>query len=333
MPVYGPDPIRRALGVTQPATTAPQTNTKQLNLYRTAATYAPLRTSVMGYPVRKPYPSEDKFFQGRPDVAGMAAEDNAIIHNPYAARTHQNRELVANNEAIRLHMREGNYTSQFPVSPAQQQFYKGTEYANNPNAMRQTIIARILTGDDSAMATPEQETEADAYLTNIRTKYPGWNGTVSAPTAATPKPLRGTAMTPSRAYSAFGLMKSLGVDPSKSYNTPLTPTQETQYQGWAKQNNRPPDETDSYDMRGAWLNNISGDNRGHFPDTYKKPNPTSFSTDSQYESVDVPGGTWAQTPEKQWSFAPSSTNLLFHPPKVLKRYFQQYNPTDKLLLP
>jgi len=42
------------------------------------------------------------------------------------------------------------------VSEDQAKFFENTEYAGNPEAMRQTIAARILTGDRSVTPTDKQ---------------------------------------------------------------------------------------------------------------------------------------------------------------------------------
>lgn len=80
------------------------------------------------------------------------------------------------------------------------------------------------------------------------------------------------------------------VDPSH-YDTPLTQGQEEKFQDW-KSKMAPNDSGEDYDLRGAFLNNISPDEKtGHWPDTFKKPNHPTFSDQSMYagERPDLAG--------------------------------------------
>ena len=115
-----------------------------------------LRPEYYGYKVRKSlYPGEDEYFKKNRKVAGMAAEDNQIVLNPYAEGV--NLDAVAKNEAARLWMRENKVTPGFLVTPEQKTSFAGTVYENDPAAMAQTILGRIVSGDPSAgNITPEQ---------------------------------------------------------------------------------------------------------------------------------------------------------------------------------
>ena len=129
--------------------------------------YANKRASdkLFGFPIReKLYPGEDQFFLDRPEVAGMAAEDNTIILNPYSSLSRKRLGAVAENEALRLKMRQDEFVPEFDVTPDQVKFFEGTEYADNPTAMKQTILARVYSGDPSAKATPEQKQALKEYL-------------------------------------------------------------------------------------------------------------------------------------------------------------------------
>jgi hypothetical protein len=129
---------------------------------------------VYGYPVRQPYPSEDVFFAMNPNVAGYAAEDRAIVLNKGARNKDKylsNRELagVAQNEALRLYMRDADINPDFKLTPEQKMEFQGTAYANNEKELKQSIVARILTGDRSAgEATPEQKQIAEKIFKNMR---------------------------------------------------------------------------------------------------------------------------------------------------------------------
>ena len=122
-------------------------------------------SATFGYPLReKLFDGEDHFFSKNRHVSGMAAEDNSIILNPYSPLSKTELDAVARNEGARLYMRERGITPRFEVTPEQQKFFVGSAYAENPDAMRQTIAARIISGDPSARATPEQIAEVQAIF-------------------------------------------------------------------------------------------------------------------------------------------------------------------------
>ena len=144
----------RVVDLTTPATPA------QAAPAASAATQTTATFNTLGYPVRKPYESEDKYFKANPNVAGMATEDGAVILNPYSTLSDTEKQAVALNEAYRLYMRENKIVPKFELTEEQKKFFTGSEYANNPDAAKQTIVARILSGDPSAKATAQQKAEA-----------------------------------------------------------------------------------------------------------------------------------------------------------------------------
>jgi hypothetical protein len=117
---------------------------------------------------------------------------------------------------------------------------------------------------------------------------------------------------------------------SSKYDTKLSPQDELQFQSW-KSKYAPNDSGADYDLRGAYKAGIKPDaQRGHFPDTFKKPNHPTFSTESQYSGKDgFVGGKWGEGD----SYTPSPTNLQFKNPQQLQQYFQQNEPNSKLNLP
>jgi hypothetical protein len=117
-------------------------------------------TDTLGYQTRGLFAGEDTYFKQNPNVAGMATEDGKIIINPYSTLSNTEKKAVVKNEAFRLYMRENNVVPNFAVTPQQKEAFKNTEYNGNETALKQTIVARILTGDTSALATPEQKAEA-----------------------------------------------------------------------------------------------------------------------------------------------------------------------------
>ena len=118
-----------------------------------------MQPTVYGYAVRKPFEGEDKYFKENPDTAGMATEDGQIVLNPYSTNTPEQQQAVAQNEAIRLWLRQNEVDPDFEVTEQQIAQFKGKPYANPENIkhLRHTLIARILTGDSSAGdPTPQQ---------------------------------------------------------------------------------------------------------------------------------------------------------------------------------
>jgi hypothetical protein len=106
---------------------------------------------------REPEKGELSFFKKRPEVAGMATEDNKILLNPFSKNKPSEQQAVAKNEALRLFMKIQKINPEFELTQEQQDFFKGTEYGSDPQAAKQTILARILSGDPSAKnASPEQ---------------------------------------------------------------------------------------------------------------------------------------------------------------------------------
>jgi hypothetical protein len=103
------------------------------------------------------YPGEDDYFKQNPHVAGMAAEDDRIIMNPYSKLNDAEKQAVMLNEAARVHMRRGTMAPpRFTLTPEQESAF--AKYSDNPVDRASTVAARILSGDPSALKpTPEQQ--------------------------------------------------------------------------------------------------------------------------------------------------------------------------------
>lgn len=123
--------------------------------------------AIFGYQMRQPYESEAQFFKSRPEVGGMAAEDGKIVLNPYSKLSQNEKMAVAKNEAARLWIRDNKPKIDININDAQKQFFAGTEYAQNPQAMKETILARIISGDPSANADKAQIQAANQLLSQI----------------------------------------------------------------------------------------------------------------------------------------------------------------------
>jgi hypothetical protein len=92
----------------------------------------------------------------------MAADDGAITLNPYSSLSADQMQSVARNEAIRLHQRDMGMRYTFPLTAQQESFFRGSAYESDPHAARQTVVARILSGDDSAGDTTDDQRAAAA---------------------------------------------------------------------------------------------------------------------------------------------------------------------------
>jgi hypothetical protein len=124
--------------------------------------------------VRDPYQSEHDFFRGAPHVGGMATEDGRITLNPYSPLNAREREAVTVNEGARLVM--SRYGQQPPaLTQAQSSLLStidnGRPYGGgNDNAQRETIIARILSGDPTAGDWTQDQAN---YASKIKGQMPG----------------------------------------------------------------------------------------------------------------------------------------------------------------
>lgn len=121
---------------------------------------------VWGIPVREPTPSEVEWFENNPKTAGMAAEDDKIILNPFTTLGKNELESVARNEASRVHMRRGGLRPTFDLTDAQKAAF--SEYGDIQD-QRETVAARLASGDPSALnATPEQRDFVRKLMERIR---------------------------------------------------------------------------------------------------------------------------------------------------------------------
>jgi hypothetical protein len=123
------------------------------------------------------------------------------------------------------------------------------------------------------------------------------------------------------------------------YNTQLAADDEANFQAWVKQRTQKEGRDISkdlfdYDLRGAWKANANEAANGHLPDTWKKPNEPTFSTQSIYNGKDgYVGGVWGGDDKSGWSFTASPTNLQMLGPDGLQQRFKQDQQGSKLVMP
>ena len=126
---------------------------------------------IFGYEIRTPFDSELDFFKKNLNVTGMAAEDGRITLNPFSDLDPAGQKIVAVNEAARLLMRENKIKPDFDVTDDQRTEFKGTPYENDENALKETILARAVSGDPSAgKLTPRQKEWAKLVGAQLRAR-------------------------------------------------------------------------------------------------------------------------------------------------------------------
>jgi hypothetical protein len=121
-------------------------------------------------------PSVDSYFKKNPQVAGMVTGAGAngmpkempagYQINPYNEnmKVPANRQAVIANESIRNQMNQTKYAPSFEIPKEQIEWSKGLgAYATNIPALRQTIVARLATGDNVPNATPQEIAEAKKF--------------------------------------------------------------------------------------------------------------------------------------------------------------------------
>ena len=114
-------------------------------------------------PTRDPSGIELEWFRRNSHIGGYAAEDDRVVVNPYSRLSPSENEALIRNESARIFMRR-NYSARptaesFPLTEAQ----RGYAYPASPGtvrpeaALRETMAARVLTGDPSVgQTTPQQ---------------------------------------------------------------------------------------------------------------------------------------------------------------------------------
>lgn len=123
------------------------------------------------YPLREPVGDEVPFFASNPGVAGYAAPpetsygQRTVVLNPSAPKAWG--PIVHANEGIRHYMYEHGVQPEFDITPTQQMRFEGYDndaYAKNADAAKQTIVARILSGDHGMAPYTQEQSDAAQRL-------------------------------------------------------------------------------------------------------------------------------------------------------------------------
>lgn len=251
------------------------------------------------YPTVAPDADTLKYFKANPTVSGMAVGaglngydgPRRVMVNPYAKLNPQQTKALEENERLRHYMDETKPSLDFKITPKQLKAFEGTEYGKpeNIDRLRETILARIITGDGSAEDFTEEQAAAAAKI----------RGQFDAPAEQAPSRIISRA----DAKTARANRQS-ATEPT--YETKLSPEREKQFQVWLDQQHKAGAITDGdykfykengrgydYDFRAAFDKDLKPGKNGHWSDLGKKPNHPTFSTESKYNGVDGhKGGTW-----------------------------------------
>lgn len=136
--------------------------------------------SILGYPIVDPDEELLKWFKENPQTTGMqwGAGKNespidtprSIVLNPFSNLSKEQQMAVAKNEAIRHFIDEKQIIPKFNLTPEQEKAFAGTQYGKikDKTPLKQSILARILTGDESVgTITPMQKRWADWLKTQL----------------------------------------------------------------------------------------------------------------------------------------------------------------------
>lgn len=116
---------------------------------------------------RQPTASEQIFFQQNKHVAGMASEDDRVVMNPHSSLSDTEKAAVRENETARIYMRR-NMPATFALTEEQKS--KFSKYSKNEQDIKDTIAARILSGDPSAGAPTDEQKR---FVDDLRLKMRG----------------------------------------------------------------------------------------------------------------------------------------------------------------
>ena len=110
----------------------------------------------------------------------MATEDNAVILNPYSTLSEAQKQAVVKNEKSRIYMRTSGVKPKFNITDEQKKLF--AEYGSEQD-IRETIAARILSGDSSAGDITDEQVKwvGDNLTSREREKGLGYFGELKRP--------------------------------------------------------------------------------------------------------------------------------------------------------
>jgi len=149
----------------------------------------PFPKNAYGYPITSSQDAGvDDYFKKNQHVAGMAwgggengtdpASPRTIVVNPYNPNMGDpvKRDGLLKVEAARHIMGQEKISPSFGITPKQQEWRKGLgAYATDDNAFKQSIISRLIVGDEVPDATKEQKKAADDFHGKYFSKDSQWN--------------------------------------------------------------------------------------------------------------------------------------------------------------
>lgn len=136
-------------------------------------------------------------------------------------------------------------------------------------------------------------------------------------------------------------------DMTSMFNSPLDEGQKSQFEAWQKEQSAKigrdlSKDLYDYDLQGYWKDNQGKQlDSSHLPDTYKKPNHPTFSSESMHHgsrigtdwNLKARGGEWQDLGNGKYSFTPGNSNFEYHSPQELIDYFKKNEPGNTLILP
>lgn len=145
------------------------------------------RRKVYGYPVADAKSlGLVEWFRDNKHVAGMAwggglngttpSEERVVVANPFheAMGDPRKRKALYILEASRHVMDENGFKSKFKITPdietwRRKKFNKQSPYRSDDRAFRETVLSRVIVGDD-APVNPEIQAEAEKVKAMMQTK-------------------------------------------------------------------------------------------------------------------------------------------------------------------
>jgi hypothetical protein len=112
------------------------------------------------------------------------------------------------------------------------------------------------------------------------------------------------------------------------FRTGLSRDQQAGYDAWRSALPKGLQNTEDYDLAGAYLDSVGMSGNGHFTDQFKRPNHITFSDQSQYSSPENHGGTWD---EIFGTYTPGAANLRYRTSDDIARYIKEREPGTRYM--